>query len=199
MEASQVITRHGRETKNLRLAMQRAEEVVGKLQDALEEDRIEEGRLEALKEHLKEAEEDLSTQQGSYQESVVSGDKAKELMRVSKERRAAIDVRIDEVSMKLKKAESRALECLTQRRKNLQQKDAAINAARDANERFAYENRKRESLVKVVIDHTAQAEKVSARVPVPPGDTADLIEAKLEKLDKDLQRGVARYFPYVLP
>ena len=172
--------------------MQRAEEVVGQLQDALEEDRIEEGRLEVLKEHLQEARDDLKTQQGSYEEGVVSGDKAKESMKIAKEQMAAIDVRIDEATTRLKKAQNRALKCSAQRQSDLQQKDLAINAVQDAKDRFAHAERKREGLADIVANHTTQAQDVSARVPIPPGETAESLDAKLDKLNKDLKRGLAQ-------
>ena len=192
LEASQAIKRHGRESMNLRVAMQRAEETAGKLQDALEEDRIEEGRLEALKEHLKEAEEELRTHQGSFEEGILSKDKVNESMKLAREQRAAIDVRIDEATTKLKKAEGRALTCSKQRQQDLQQKNTAINAVSDAKDRFAHAERKRESQLKVVKEHTAEAEKISARVPVPPGESADALDKKLIKLHKDLETGLAR-------
>ena len=192
LEASQAVARHERETKNLRLAFQISEDVVGKLQDALEEDRIEEGRLEALKDHLKEAEEDLITQQGSYEEGVVSGDKAKESLNSARQRLSAIDTRISEATIVVKKAEERALKCSKQRQKNLLEKNASINAVNDAKDLLAVEERRQQELNVIVKDHTAQAEQVSARVVVPPGETTDSLDAKLEKLNKDYSRGVAR-------
>lgn len=192
VEASQALTRHERETKNLRLTMQRAEDVVGRLQDALEEDRIEEGRLEALKDHLKEAQEDLTTQQGSFEDCVISRDKANEVLRISREQIAAIDVRINEAATKVKKAEDRTLNCSKQRHTDLQEKNAAINAVKDAQDLLTRAERDREELVDIVTDHAAQAEQISARVVVPPGETADSLDAKLRKLDSDFKKGLAR-------
>lgn len=172
--------------------MQRAQEVVGQLQDAIEEDRIEEGRLQALKENLQEAKDDLATQQSSFGECVVSQDKAKDSMKTAREQMAAIDARIEEATTKQKKAESRTLDRSKQRQKDLQQKNLAINAVKDAKDRFAHEDRKRDELVYIVADHTTQATEISARVPVPEGETATSLDKKLEKLQKDLDRGVAR-------
>lgn len=165
------------------------------MQDALEEDQVEEGRLDALREHLREAEEELKTHQGSYGDSILSRDKVNDSLRVSKEQMAAIDVRIEEATTTVKKAESKALTCSKQRQQDLQQKNAAINALSDARDRFADAERKRESQLKVVKEYTVEAEKISARVPVPAGETAVTLDKKLDKLQSDLTRGLARFVP----
>lgn len=59
----QAITRHRRESRELRIKMQRLDADVEGLQDALEKDSLEEGRLDALKDGLKEAEDELVTHQ----------------------------------------------------------------------------------------------------------------------------------------
>lgn len=192
MESSQALTRHERETKNLRIAVQRAEDVVGKLQDALEEDRIEEGRLQALKSHLKEAEEELVIQQGSFEESVFSKDRASDSLKIAREQLTAIDLRIEETTTKLKKAESEALKCTKKRAADLMDKNAAINGANDSKERLAHDEARRLEIIDVIENYTEQAGYVSARVPVPPGETGESLERKMEKIKRDITRATER-------
>ena len=186
------MARHGRESTNLRIAMQKAEDVVGQLQDAIDADQIEEGRLEALKVILREAEEEKRTHEGSYGDCIVSLDKAKDSMRTATQEMNAIDKRIEEETSKLKKAEAKASKATVQRQKDLQQKNLAINAVQDAKEHHAQVERKRENQAATVTSYIEQAAQISARIPVPPGETAETLDNKLGKLNKDLERGVAR-------
>ena len=194
-ERSQALKRHGTESTNLRIAMQKAEDIVAQLQDAIDADQIEEGRLEALKDALKEAEEERETHEGSYGDCVLSSDKAKDSMEVAKQEMAAIDIRIAEATSKLKKAEAKASKATIQRQKDLQQKNHAINAVQDAKDHHAQVERKHEGQAATVASYIEQAEQISARIPVPEGETAESLDKKLGKLNKDLERGIARYVP----
>lgn len=172
--------------------MQKAEDIVGHLQDAIDSDQIEEGRLEALKDILKEAEEEKATHEGSYGDSVVSRDKANDSMRIVTQEMAAIEERIGEATSKLRKAEAKASKATIQRQKDLQQKNLAINAIQDAKDHHAQVERKHESQAATVASYIEQAAQISARIPVPPGETAETLDNKLGKLNKDLERGLAR-------
>lgn len=179
--------------------MQKAEDVVAQLQDAIDADQIEEGRLDALKEALKEANEERSTHEGSYGDGVISSDKAKEAMRIAKEEMAEIDVRIEEVATKLKKAEAKASKATVQREKDLQQKTLAINAVSDAKEFLAHSQRRHHEQAAKVSDFIAQASVISSRIPVPQGETAESLDKKLIKLNRDLERGKAKLVFLALP
>ena len=191
-ETAQALNRHIRDAQSLRIAMQKADEVVEKLQDALEEDAIEEGRLDALKESLREAEEDKATQEGSYGESVITADKFRDAMRDKREEMRAIDVRIEEATMKLGKAKAKAEKFCNQRTKDLQQKNSVFKAVQDAKDRLAGLEKELEEAAHTVAEYTAQAQQISVRVPVPHGETVQSLDNKLTKLDEDLKRGTAR-------
>lgn len=186
--ASEAIVRHGRETKRLRLAMQKAEDVVEKLQDALDSDAIEEGRLEALKEHLAEAEEERTTYAGSFEESVIASDKAKESLRTKREQLSEIDLRIEEATTKLNKAKARFAKAEDQRGKALQRKNTAIESVQDAKDKLAHTESERDDKATVVAHFIEEASKICARVPVDAGETGTSIDKKLAKLDADVKR-----------
>ena len=187
-EAAEAIVKHNREAKDLRLAMQNAEDIAEKLQDALDSDAIEEGRLDALKEHLAEAEAEKVAHEGSFEESVIACDKAKDIMRIKKEEMAEMDHRIEGAKTKLKKVQDRASKAEGQRGMALQQKNAAIKFVEEAKDALAAMEAERDEKARVVTDFIEQASRVCARVSVDPGETGSSIDKKLEKLDADVKR-----------
>ena len=168
--------------------MQKAEDIVEKLQDALDRDAIEEGRLDALKENLAEAEEERATYEGQYEESVIASDNAKAALREKKEQMSAIDVRIDEAMAKVDKAKGRLAKIQEQRHKALQQKNAAIETVEKAKATFALTETERDEKLEVVKHFTEQAAQICARVPVDAGETGSSLDRKLLKLDADVKR-----------
>ena len=187
-KASEAIARHGKDSKLLRRAMLNAEYVVEKLQDDLDSDAIEEGRLDALKEHLAEAEEEKTAHVGSFEESVIACDKAKDLLRIKKEEMSEIDHRIEGATIKLNKVEARAAKAEGQRGMALQQKNAAIKFVEKAKEALVATQAERDEKAGVVRDFIEQASSICARVSVDAGETGSSIDKKLAKLDADVKR-----------
>ena len=187
-KANEAIVKHGTESKRLRQAMLNAEDDVEKLQDALDSDAIEEGRLDALKEHLAEAEEEKIAHLGSFEESVIACDKAKDLLRIKKQEMSEIDHRIEGATIKLKKVEARAAKAEGQRRMALQQKNAAIEFVEKAKEALAATEAERDEKARVVRHFIEQASSICARVSVDAGETGSSIDKKLAKLDADVKR-----------
>lgn len=188
----QAIVKHKKDTERYKIEMQQAELVVDELQDALDADAIEEGRLEVLKQHLAEAKEDLLTHEASYGESIVAKDKNNESMRNTRDGMAKIDLEIEEAEAKVSKAEGKATKCANQRSAALRDKNSAIDAAeKEKCERAIYE-KEREAQVADVESFTMQATEHCARVPVDDGETAESIERKWEKLEKDLKAAEKR-------
>ncbi len=182
------ITSHKREGNSLRIAMQRVESVIEELQDALDHDAVEEGRLDALKEHLAEAQAEKTTHEGSYGESVITLDNIKEAMRVSRDEMSALDLQIAEGNAKIKKAESKALKASTHRSHALQSKNAAIETVQALQDgKIRTEGWRKEKILQVA-DFTAQASEICPRVRVDPGETGESLDRKLEKLHGDLKK-----------
>lgn len=182
------ITAHTREANALLIAMQRVEAGIEELQDALDHDAVEEGRLDALKEHLNEARDERTTHEGSYGESVLTLDKIKEAMRISRDDMSALDLQIAEANAKIKKAENKALKASTIRANALQSKNAAIESVQAFQESKKRTLGWREEKVMQVADFTAQASEICPRVPVDPGETGQSLDRKLEKLHGDLKK-----------
>ena len=187
-ECHDAINAHSREAKALRIAVQRIETSIEELQDALDHDAVEEGRLDVLKEDLKESQDGKSTHEGSYEDSVLTLDKIKEAMRVSLVEMSALDVQIAEAKAKIKKAENKALKASTTRANALQSKNAAIESVQALQAGKRRTLGWREEKVMQVNDFIAQASEICPRVPVDPGETGQSLDRKLEKLHGDLKK-----------
>lgn len=188
----QAVIRHRRESSSLRIFVQTAQNIVEELQDALDRDAIEKGRLEALEYGLSEAKDEATTYEGSYEDSVVALDKARESMRDSKQKMSALDARIAEVDGKVLKAENKANKASLQREGALRLKNAAIESTEKAVQKKAAKESQRAEKVGIVAQFTEQAMEICPRVVVDIGESGESIEKKLEKLSTDLVRYEAR-------
>lgn len=167
--------------------MQQAENIVDELQDALDQDAVEEGRLDVLKDQLAEANEEKSTHEASYGESIIAKDKNNDLLRTSREKMAGKDVVIEDAKAKVLKAETRAAKCANQRSSALRDKNAAFDLVESEKlEREQYE-RERDEEAERVDEFTRKANDFCPRVPVDEGETGDSIDLKLDKLNRDLK------------
>lgn len=167
--------------------MQQAENVVDELQDALDQDAVEEGRLDVLKDQLAEANEEKGTHEASYEESIIAKDKNNELLKTSRGKMAAKDVVIEEAKAKVHRAETRAVKCANQRSSALRDKNAAFDLVEsEKSEREQYE-RERDEEAERVGEFTRKANIFCPRVPVDEGETGESIDLKLEKLTRDLK------------
>lgn len=188
----QAISSHRKETSNLRVVVQRAEGIVDKLQDALDNDAVEEGRLEALKTQLLEAQNEVTNHEGSYEDSVVALDKVREAMRVSRSQMKVLDDRVLEAEVKIRMAESEAAKISDKREAALKNKNAAVDAAKKAVLYKTLLEPQRKAQFETLTQFLREANAICRRVPVDPGETSETLEKKQEKLHGDLVRYEAR-------
>ncbi len=188
----QAIVKNKRDAGHLRMELQQAENMVDELQDALDQDAVEEGRLDELNCQLTEANEEKGTHEASYEESVIAKDRNNELLRASREQMASKDIIIEDAKAKVLKAESRVTKCASQRSSVLREKNAAFDAVASGQlERKQYE-RERDEVSLCVDEFTRKANDFCPRVPVDEGETGDSIDLKLQKLNKDLKEAEKR-------
>ena len=192
IRCEQAIIRNKKDAQRLKIEMQQAENVVDELQDALDQDAVEEGRLDVLKAQLTEAKEEKSTHEASYEESVIAKDKNNEMLRASREQMANKDVIIEDANAKVLKAEGRAIKCASQRASALRDKNAAFDSVESGKLEREQLKRERDEESRRVDEFTQQANELYPRVSVDEGETGDSIELKLEKLNKDLKDGERR-------
>lgn len=184
----QAIVRHRRQSSGLVIGVQSAKNIVEELQDALDRDVIEEGRLDVLKEHLAEAKEEVTTHEASYEDSVVAIDKARESMKGSRDQMTALDARIAEVEAQISKADNKATKVSAHRDGALHLKNSAHDSIDTAVRYKETVEKQRAEQLLVVTQFTEQANNICARVPVDAGETGDSLDKKLKKLSADLKR-----------
>lgn len=167
--------------------MQRLGSDVEDLQEKLDNDAVEEGKLDALKEGLEEAKEELSTHQASFSDSVIARDKAMETLKTIKERKDAIDVEAAEIKAKIHKAEIKKVKLSERREAALREKNRAFAAIEQSKHLREAAQVARDEIAETVTVFIREASKVCDRVPVDQGENCDSLDTKLKKLVHDLQ------------
>ena len=183
----QAIAQQKKEVMRLKIDVQRAETLVDELQDALEEDSVEEGRLESLKQQLEDAREEKIGHEASYEESVVAKDKNRESLEKARNEMAKIDAQLQEAEARVLKAESKLTRCVNQRSSALIEMNTAHERAQAVKEELEIIKEEQEELVRIVEDFTMKADELCPRVPVEHGSTYDSLARKISKLQKDLK------------
>ncbi|KAL8711114.1 MAG: hypothetical protein Q9220_004495 [cf. Caloplaca sp. 1 TL-2023] len=184
----QAITRHRRNARELRIDVQRFESDVEGLQDAIDGDTLEEGRLDALKEGLTETREELATHQASFGDSVVAVDKAREALRMLRDQMKVIDDETAEVQARIRKAEVKATTTSERREAALRDKNLAIAELEQTIRSKADAQVRRVDYAETCSIWNQKATEVCPRVPVDRGETCASLEKKLEKLQADLRK-----------
>ena len=191
-ESKEAVVRHERGARDLRVAMQRADSTVEDLQDALDRDAVEEGRLDVFKINLEEAEDDKKYQESQYEEAVIARDHHMEAMKTRLDKIGSLNIRITEVNAKMENLKSKALELSDQRQAALQKKNASIQLLDETKKHKKILESDRIARVETVTSYIDQANAVGARISIEQGETATTIEKKLEKLIADNERYEAR-------
>ena len=193
---NQAIVRLEEERHDLRIKFQKIEDDVEGLQDALESDAIEEGRLEALKDGLAEAKDELSAHQGSFGDAVVAIDRVNDSLKGLKDRMAAIDIEVVEVDAKIRKIQEKVRRASDRCEAASQEMNKAVSQAREAVKTKMKVEKEHEDHKETVALWTEEANKIHPRVAVDRGETSTSLDKKLGKLSADLQRWDSRYTVY---
>lgn len=184
----QAIVRHEKRLNEQQIAMQKAEDHVEELKEALEKENVEDGHLDVLRETLKDAEEEKRVNEGSYNDS---SEAMQAMMNTLKESRRELkekDAQISRLQGELRVAESEQHTVQDKRRQILSSKNAVLQRIDEAKQSKATIYRKREEVVERVLDYNEKASLVSPRVAVDEGETTRSLDNKLERLHRDLRR-----------
>lgn len=178
--------------------MQKLEGAVADIQDRLDNGAVEEGRLDALKQGLEDAKEELSTHQASFGDSVIAKDKATEVLKTLRDRMSAIDVETANIKAKIQKAEVKSVKVSERRDAALRDKNSAYAAIKQQEDAYEVAEGVRNDQAHTVECFVEEASKICDRVRVDRGETTHTLEAKLDKLSTDLKawekRQVVWYF-----
>lgn len=195
-KCKQAIVRHQRQEREMRIEVQRAEDRLEELKDAIERDSAEDGRLDVLRSTLKEAEEEKRVNEGSYGDGVLALDTLNKHIRDIRREQVAKGKEVAEAQSHVNKAESEEAKIRDKRRKLLSDKNVAIGRAGIAKDNKTAIEREREKIVQRLLDYNEKASLVSPRVAIDEGETASSLDKKLEKLMSDLRRFNDQYvFP----
>jgi len=186
--ARQAVTRHKRREAELKLAYQQADDKVESVQDAINQDSVEGGRMEVLKQTLTEAEEAKSLDEGSYQDAVVALDEKKKQLSAARAELTRLDGEIAQLQGESKKREDDAQKLSKRRATLLGAKNAAIARIDDGKQdRASYQRELDQHQIKLDA-FIAGASKVSERVNIDEGETFQSLTLKYQKLQRDLDR-----------
>jgi len=188
VQAAQAVIKHNTDSKNLKLAFQRAEERVESLKEELEREAPQVGLLDSLKTQLTEAEEEQTLHQRQLEEATQEKSRQGQKAATLKHELDACDRRVNEVSAKITKAKDKIARLTTQRERVLREKNEAIATVHDAKRDKQTGVDERAELAAHVDHFVEQATKISARVAVDPGETCNSLDKKIDRWREDLGR-----------
>lgn len=189
----QLLAIHNNQEHELFVESQRAEDRVDDLKEAIDKDRNQDGRLEALTSALREAEEELKLHERSFEDCVNARDAATNKVKEIKRELAAKDTEISRVSENTRKAENELSVKANKRHTALVGKNDAIAKTDTAKAQVTQIERKQEDTAARIADFIQKASMVSPRVPIDAGETETSLAEKLERLDRDLRRYDSQY------
>ncbi|EFW16870.1 DNA repair protein Rad18 [Coccidioides posadasii str. Silveira] len=187
-KCKQALVRHERRERDLHLEVQKAEDFIEQLKEAIERDSVEDGRLDWLKVALTESEDDKRVAEASYEDGINALDAMMEKLKSIKRELAAKDAEIVAIDRKVRMLESEESRASARRRKALDEKNAAISQVEAAIRDKIEIERNRQETVARVIDFSEKASMVAPRVNIDDGETPRSLDKKLEKLTQGLQQ-----------
>ncbi|KAH1430684.1 hypothetical protein LV164_008493 [Aspergillus fumigatus] len=184
----QAIERHKRRSKELQVLLQRQEDQVEELTDALERETVEDGHLDVLRTTLQEAEAEKHLNEGSLKDSVDAMDAIMRKLKATKQELSAKDAEISTLQEELRVAQGEEHLVQDKRRKIIGLKNTAIERVNDIKLNRTRIQQEKDRVAARVVEYEEKASLVSPRVAIDEGETANSLSKKLERLHGDLQR-----------
>lgn len=199
--AMQAINRHKRENKDLQIQAQRAESHFEQLQDELEAQTPQAGKVETLQKDLQQAQEEKEITENSLDDAVSERDKINTLQRELKTQLDRLQVELADANAKIEKAQKKIQTLKDRRQVKLLAKNGAIAKLNDIRENKSGLEGERDGQAKTVEEYTRQAAEYVAkrtdldseelenfRVAVPEGETAASLEKKMESIREEIRK-----------
>lgn len=168
--------------------MQRQEDQVEELTDALERETVEDGHLDVLRTTLQEAETEKHLNEGSLKDSVDAMDAIMRKLKATKQELSAKDAEISTLQEELRVAQGEEHLVQDKRRKIIGLKNTAIERVNDIKLNRTRIQQEKDRVAARVVEYEEKASLVSPRVAIDEGETANSLSKKLERLHGDLQR-----------
>ncbi|KAJ5119573.1 hypothetical protein N7448_010242 [Penicillium atrosanguineum] len=184
----QAVTRHAQQEKDLRIEMQRMEDHLEALRDAVDKDNAEDGQIESLRAALQEAEDEKSHYEMAYGDSQAAMSELMDKLKLVRREIKAQDEKILALEKASNVAQSENLQVQNRRRELISDKNTALaSIAEQKRDRDEFKE-KLDEASSAVLHYIDRASNVSARVPVDEGETGHSLDQKLVRLEKDLAR-----------
>ncbi|KAF2144764.1 uncharacterized protein K452DRAFT_222905 [Aplosporella prunicola CBS 121167] len=187
-QARQAVEIHKRNYKNLQIQMQKAQDDVEKMQDALEAETPQAGKLEALEAQHQEQEDARQAHENQFEDAVTERDKLNEFQTMLRSEMRELETQLTNIERTVEKARNRVQRLEDRRQRALMAKNAALEAVEAERGRRTDLEAECEAMRATVDRFIADAQKVSERVEVSSNQTVGGVEKTLEKITRDLER-----------
>jgi chromosome segregation ATPase len=183
----QTITTRKRDHQRLKIALQQAEQRVDDLNAELDSFNVEDGRLDGLRQSLAEAEQERSILEESYGNMALEKDNLNKKSAEEKRTLSALREQIEEQETNLRKIRLRRKNLDSVRNMALTAKNLAITQIEESRQEKEKAQRKYAQQAEQVAEFTREANRICGRIPVDPGNTPASLDAKLNRLEQQLQ------------
>jgi len=184
--AAMTSTRHSRTIASLKIDVQKADERVESLQIELEQDVIEDGKLEHLQEQLAAAHQSVTIAQESYGNSALERKRLNELALVKKRELDALKTRLADHEQKINKAKQKVKSREESRRTILPRKNEALEYVREYTRAKEATMAKRDRQAEQTAEYVRQATEICERVSLEEGETSESLDKKFKALKTQL-------------
>lgn len=189
--AEQALVRWERANREMRVAKQHADDAVEAMQNEIELNRPQDGKIQELRSQLQSVMEDIDATQRSYQDGVDWKDRLNEQATGPNGLKAKADTALREyqtVKAEIDKAENRRAKYENDRVHSLRSKNLALEQIDNAKDRHRRAEEARDAHKQHVEMFVGEAEKICRRIPVEEGVTADMLDRRIDKFMADYQR-----------
>lgn len=187
--ASQALNRWERRNKELRVRKQQADDAVEAMQNEIENNRPQDGKLQELQSQLATVNEDVTATQSSYQDAIDWKDRLNDQDAELKARYTTALQEYQTVEKQIEKAESKKSKIENDRVNALREKNLALEEIDSAKASLAeHEARRDTQRTRVQVEFVSEAEKICRRIPVEEGVTTDMLDKRLDKFMKEYER-----------
>ncbi|KAJ9656420.1 Structural maintenance of chromosomes protein 6 [Neophaeococcomyces mojaviensis] len=191
IKAEQALKRHDRREQELKIAVQAAEDAVESIENAIKDDNVESGRLEALKESLGNTEGQKSLLEDQYKDAIIAQDGKKRELRACQQRLDAFHTECQALQAQLEAAQKAHRQADQIRAKELRNKNNAIARVEDARKDRERMEEERANYAKSLEETTAKATEFCARVNVPQDVTYEQLMTKYNRMKEQQRRYAA--------
>lgn len=185
-KATKAVNAFRKQQNTNKIHFQEAQNAVEAQEALIEENKPQDGRLQALESEQRDVEAALESGQSSYQDLVLAKDKLNESARGLKARLESAQGELEDSKARVTKAEKRVEHVSNARHKALLEKNSVINQRDALKEALARTQKRQEEQRTVVSTYTAAATEICQRVAVEPGVNAASLDKRLEKFLKEL-------------